>query len=107
VVLHVESHSLFERHGDDILLQIPISFTQAALGTEIEVPSLNGSKKLSIPPGSQNAQVFTLRGQGIPHLNSFGRGDQHIQILVKVPTKLNKRQKDLLREFASLEGKET
>ena len=107
VVLHVESHSLFERHGDDILLQIPISFTQAALGTEIEVPSLNGSKKLSIPPGSQNAQVFTLRGQGIPHLNSFGRGDQHIQILVKVPTKLNKRQKDLLREFASMEGKET
>lgn len=106
MVLHVEPHSFFERHGDDILCQIPISFTQAALGAEIEVPSLNGSKKLSIPPGSQSTQVFTLRGQGIAHLDSFGRGDQHVQILVKVPTKLNRRQKDLLKEFASLEGKE-
>ncbi|MDH4265734.1 MAG: molecular chaperone DnaJ [Deltaproteobacteria bacterium] len=105
VVLHVEPHSFFERHGDDILCQIPISFTQAALGAEIEVPSLNGSKKLPIPPGSQSGQVFTLRGQGIARLDSFGKGDQHIQILVKVPTKLNKRQKELLKEFASLEGK--
>ncbi len=107
VVLHVEPHPFFERNGDDILCQIPISFTQAALGAEIEVPSLNGAKKLPIPPGSQNGQVFTLRSQGIPHLDSFGRGDQHVQILVKVPTRLNKRQKDLLREFAALEGKET
>ncbi len=106
VVLHVEPHSFFERHGDDILCQIPISFTQAALGVEIEVPSLNGSKKLSIPAGSQSGQVFTLRGQGFPHLESFGKGDQHVQILVKVPTKLSKRQKELLQEFASLEGKE-
>lgn len=106
VVLHVEPHSFFERHGDDILCQIPISFTQAALGVEIEVPSLNGSKKLSIPSGSQSGQVFTLRGQGFPHLESFGKGDQHVQILVKVPTKLSKRQKELLQEFASLEGNE-
>jgi molecular chaperone DnaJ len=103
----VEPHSFFERHGDDILCQIPISFTQAALGAEIEVPSLNGSRKVSIPAGSQSGQVFTLRGQGIPHLDSFGKGDQHIQISVKVPTKLNKRQKELLQEFASLDGKET
>jgi molecular chaperone DnaJ len=106
VVLHVEPHSFFERQGDDILCQIPISFTQAALGVEIEVPSLNGSKKLSIPAGSQSGQVFTLRGQGFPHLESFGKGDQHVQILVKVPTKLSKRQKELLQEFASLDGKE-
>jgi len=106
VVLHVEPHPFFERHGNDILCQIPISFTQAALGAEIEVPSLNGSKKLVIPPGSQSGQVFTLRGQGIPHLDRFGKGDQHIQILVKVPTKLSKRQKEILQEFASLEGKE-
>jgi molecular chaperone DnaJ len=107
VVLHVEPHPFFERHGDDILCQIPISFTQAALGAEIEIPSLNGSRKVSIPAGSQSGQVFTLRGQGIPHLDSFGKGDQHIQISVKVPTKLNKRQKELLQEFASLDGKET
>jgi molecular chaperone DnaJ len=103
----VEPHPFFERHGDDILCQIPISFTQAALGAEIEVPSLNGSRKVSIPAGSQSGQVFTLRGQGIPHLDSFGKGDQHIQISVKVPTKLNKRQRELLQEFASLDGKET
>lgn len=106
VVLHVEPHPFFERHGDDILCQIPISFTQAALGAEIEVPSLNASKKLSLPPGTQSGQVFTLRGQGIPHLDGFGKGDQHIQVTVKVPTKLSKRQKELLKEFASLEEKE-
>lgn len=105
VVLHAEPHSFFERHGDDIICQIPISFTQAALGAEIEVPSLNGFKKLTIPPGTQSSQVITLRGQGIPHLDGFGRGDQHIQVVVKVPTKLNRRQKELLKEFASLEGK--
>lgn len=106
VILHVETHSFFERHGADLVCQIPISFTQAALGAEIEVPSLNGSKRFTIPPGSQSGQVFTLRGQGIPHLESFGKGDQHVQILVKVPTKLNKRQKEILKEFASQEGKE-
>jgi len=106
VVIHVEPHPFFERHGDDILCQIPISFTQAALGAELEVPSLNGSKKISIPAGSQGGQVLILRGQGIPHVDGFGKGDQHIQILVKVPTKLSKRQKELLQEFASLEGKE-
>ena len=106
VVIHVEPHPFFERHGDDILCQIPISFTQAALGAELEVPSLNGSKKISIPAGSQGGQVFTVRGQGIPHVDGFGKGDQHIQILVKVPTKLSKRQKELLQEFSSLEGKE-
>jgi molecular chaperone DnaJ len=106
VILHIEAHSFFERHDDDIVCQIPISFPQAALGAEIEVPSLNGSKKLSIPPGAQSGQVFTLRGHGIQHLNGFGKGDQHVQIIVKIPTKLNKRQKELLKEFASLEGQE-
>jgi molecular chaperone DnaJ len=106
VVLHVEPHPFFERQGDDILCQIPISFTQAALGAEIEIPILNGTKKLSIHPGSQNGQLYTLRGDGVPHVDGFGKGDQHVQILVKVPTKLNKRQKELLKEFASLDGKE-
>jgi molecular chaperone DnaJ len=107
VVLHVEPHPFFERQGDDIFCQIPISFTQAALGAEIEVPSLNGTKKLTIPPGTQSSQVFTLRGQGVPHLNGFGRGDQHVQVVIKVPTKLSKRQKELLKEFAALEEKES
>lgn len=106
VVIHVEPHPFFERQGDDIFCRIPISFTQAALGAEIEVPSLNGSKKLTIPPGTQSGQIFILRGQGIPHWNGFGRGDQHVQVVVKVPTKLSKRQKELLKEFAALEERE-
>ncbi len=105
VILHVEPHPFFERHNDDILCQIPISFVQAALGEEIEIPALNGAKKLTIPPGTQNGQIFTLRGQGIPHVDSFGKGDQHVQVAVKIPAKLNKRQKELLKEFAAQEGK--
>jgi molecular chaperone DnaJ len=106
IVLHVEPHPFFERQEDDIICQIPISFPQAALGVEIEVPSLNSTKKIDIPAGIQSGQIITLRGQGIPHLDGFGKGDQHIQVLVKVPTKLNKRQKELLKEFAAQEGKE-
>jgi len=105
VILHVEPHSFFERHEDDVLCQIPISFVQAALGEEIEVPTLNGTKKITIPAGTQSGQVFTLRGIGIPHLDGYGKGDQHVQVTVKVPAKLNKRQKELLKEFAALEGK--
>lgn len=105
VILHVEPHPFFERHDDDILCQIPVSFVQAALGEEIEIPTLNGAKKLTIPPGTQSGQIFTLRGQGIPHLEGFGKGDQHVQVSVKIPAKLNKRQKELLKEFAAQEGK--
>ena len=105
VVLHVEAHPFFERQNDDLFCQIPISFAQAALGDEIEVPTLNGNKKLGIPPGTQSGQVFTVKSQGIPHLDGFGRGDLNVHILVKVPTKLNKRQKELLKEFSALEGK--
>lgn len=105
VILHVEPHPFFERHDDDILCQIPISFVQAALGEEIEIPTLNGAKKLTIPPGTQSGQIFTLRGLGIPHLEGFGKGDQHVQVSVKIPAKLNKRQKELLKEFAAQEGK--
>jgi molecular chaperone DnaJ len=100
----VEPHPFFERHEDDIVCQIPISFTQAALGGEIEVPTLNGNKKITLPSGTQTGGIFTLRGQGIPHVDRHGRGDQHIQVTVKVPTNLNKRQKELLKEFARLDG---
>jgi molecular chaperone DnaJ len=106
VVLHVESHPFFERQNDDLFCQISISFAQAALGEEIEVPTLNGHKKVNILPGTQSSQVFTLKGQGVPHLDGFGKGDLNVQILVKVPTQLNKRQKELLKEFATLEGKD-
>jgi molecular chaperone DnaJ len=106
VVLHIEPHDFFERQGDDLVCRIPISFSQAALGSEIEVPTLNASKKLTVPPGTQPGDVFTMRGHGISHLNQFGKGDLHVQVEVKVPTGLSKRQKELLKEFASLDGKE-
>ncbi|HSR13856.1 MAG TPA: molecular chaperone DnaJ [Thermodesulfobacteriota bacterium] len=106
VVLHVEPHPLFERHEDDIVCSIPISFVQAALGGEIEIPGLNGNKKITIPAGTQNGHIFTLHGQGIPHVDGYGRGDEHVQVSVKVPTGLTKRQKELLKEFAAQDGKE-
>jgi molecular chaperone DnaJ len=106
VVLHVEPDPFFERHGNDILCQIPISFSQAALGAKITVPTLNGHEKISIPPGTQSGQIFTINGGGIPYLHNRGRGDEHVQVMVKTPTKLSKRQIKLFEELASLEQNE-
>jgi len=103
VIIHVEPHEFFEREGDDIICRVPIPFTMAALGGEIEVPTLDGTKRIQIPRGTQPGEIFRLKGEGIPHLNGRGRGDQIIQILVQVPQKLSKEQERLLREFASLE----
>jgi molecular chaperone DnaJ len=104
IFIQVEPHEFFERHGNDIVCKIPISFPQAALGAEIEVPTLNGNKKVTIPKGIQSGEVVFLKGEGIPYLRGGGRGDQIIQVRVKIPTKLSKRQEDLLREFAQEEG---
>jgi molecular chaperone DnaJ len=107
VIIYVEPHEFFEREGDDIILRAPLSFTTAALGGEIDVPTLNGTKKIQIPKGTQPGELFRLRGEGIPHLHGRGRGDQIIQTTVEVPKKLTKRQETLLEEFAALEeGKE-
>ncbi len=102
VVIHIESHEFFEREGDDIYCQIPISFPQAALGSRVEIPTLEGTKPLEIPPGTQSGGVFRIRGGGVKHLRGGGRGDEIIQVVVKTPTRLNKRQKELLEEFARL-----
>ena len=103
VVLRVEHHDFFERENDDILCRIPISFPQAALGSEIEVPTLEGSETISIPPGTQNGEAFRLRGKGIYRLRGTRRGDQIVQVEVKIPNKLTKRQKELLRELEDTE----
>ncbi len=102
VVIHIEPHEFFEREGDNIYCQIPISFPQAALGTRIEIPTLEGTEPLEIPSGTQSGEVFRLRGGGVKHLRGGGRGDQIIQVVVKTPARLSKRQKDLLEEFAEL-----
>jgi molecular chaperone DnaJ len=106
VVIHVKRHEIFTRDGDDIYMDLPISFTQAALGAELEVPTLNGKVRLKIPEGTQSGTYFRLRGKGIPHLRGFGTGNQHVRVVVKVPKKLSPKQKELLREFARLSGEQ-
>ena len=103
VIIHVEPHEFFGRDGDDITCQIPISFSQAALGEEIEVPTLNGTRKLSIPKGTQSGQLFRLKGEGFFHMRGYGKGDEIVQVIVKTPTKLTKKQEELLREFSTIE----
>ena len=104
IYLTVKPHEIFERKGSDIYLQMPLSFSQAALGDEIKIPTLKGSVKMNIPVGTQTGTTFRLKGKGIE--TSREQGDQYVQILVKTPTKLNAKQKKLLKEFAA-ENKET
>ena len=104
VFIEVESHAFFERHGDDILLKLPISVTQAALGATLEVPTLNGAEKIKIPRGTQHGKIFRLPGKGIPSLRGRGRGDQIVEARVEVPTNLSKQEEKVLREFARLRG---
>lgn len=99
VVLRVLPHKIFERRGNDIFCEYPISFAQAALGSEIEVPGLKGMAKLKIPEGTQTDTTFRLRGHGIPHLKGAGRGDQLVKVKIVVPTALTDEQKQLLRQF--------
>ena len=99
VVIHVSPHEIFERDGDDIHIDVPLNIIQATLGDEIEVPTLEGSIKMKIPEGTQSETVFRLRGKGIPRLHGYGKGDEKVKIVVEIPTKLTKKQKQLLKEF--------
>lgn len=100
VVLRVKPHKEFVREGNDVFCDQEISFIQATLGDEIEVATLDGKVKLRIPPGTQTGTFFRMRSKGIPSLRGHGRGDHHVKIVVKTPTKLNDKQKELLRQFA-------
>jgi len=102
VVLHVKAHEIFQREGDDLLCEIPVSFVQAALGAEIQVPTLNGQAAVHLPAGTQNGTVFRLKNKGIKNVQGHGTGDLHVRITVEVPTHLNAAQKTKLHEFAAL-----
>jgi molecular chaperone DnaJ len=104
VTLSVKEHEFFSRHNDDILYELPIDFVQATLGTEVEVPTLNGKTKLKIPAGSQSGQVFRLKKQGVPHLHRHGRGDQLVTLFVATPQSLTAKQKRLLKELGESLG---
>jgi molecular chaperone DnaJ len=99
----IKPHPVFSRHNNDIVCQVPVSFTQAALGGRIEVPTLRGKEELEVPVGTQHGEVFKLKGKGLPDLRSSRSGDELVQILIEIPKKLTERQKELLREFASTE----
>ena len=100
VVLKVRPHTYFERRGDDLFIKIPVSITQAALGTEIKVPTLNGQQKMKIPEGTQPGAVFRLRGHGMPILNSRGKGDLYVYVDVTVPARLSRDQRRILESLA-------
>ncbi len=99
IYIHVKDHSVFERHGYDIICDMPVSFTKAALGGEIEVPTLNGNVVMKIPEGTQSGKVFRLSGKGIKRLRGHGNGDELIRVSIETPTRLNSEQKRLLKEF--------
>jgi len=102
VVLHVRPHEIFQRDGDDLLCEVPVSFIQAALGAEIEVPTLDGKAAVKIPPGTQPNTMFRLKGKGVKNIQGYGYGDLHVRINVEVPTHLSTAQKAKLQEFAAL-----
>jgi len=104
VLIEEQEHPNFQRRGDDIVHETLLSFTQAALGDEITVPTLDGKINLKIPSGTQSGKTFKLKGRGIPHLHGYGRGDEIIQVLVWVPTRLTPEEKKLLKELASKEN---
>ena len=100
VVLSVARHEFFTRDGDDIIYELPVSFAEAALGAEIEVPTLYGKTSLKVPAGSQTGKVFRLKDRGIPHLHGHGHGDQLVRLLVVTPQSLTREQQKLFEELS-------
>ncbi len=100
VDIYVSPDEIFERHGNDLVCIIPVSFAQAALGAEIEVPTLSGKIKMKVPAGTQGGKIFRIRGKGMPDVRGYGWGDELIKVIVETPSGLNARQKALLKDFA-------
>jgi molecular chaperone DnaJ len=99
----VKKHPFFERRRNDLICQVPISFSQAALGAEIQVPTLDGPDRMAVPRGTQSGDVVRIKGRGMPDISGRGRGDELVEVVVETPRSLSPRQEELLREFAELE----
>jgi len=99
VVVSVMSHEIFKRDGDDVFCEIPITFTQAALGADIVVPTLDGKISITVSPGTQSGKQYRLKNKGFPVLNGYGKGNQYVRVKVEVPKNLNAKQKELLKQF--------
>ncbi len=106
VVVRVVKHEVFARNGDHLVLEMPISFSQAALGAVVEVPTLDGKHELEIPHGTQYGKTFVIRGKGVPNLRNGRFGDLVVQVVIEIPGKLNEKQEELLREFSATENHE-
>lgn len=106
VIIRVTPHPLFQRHHDNLTLNLPISFTQASLGAKVDVPTLSGTEQLNIPSGTQHGQTFTIRDAGVPNLRNGLKGDLIVRVMIEIPKKLTEEQVELLREFAKTEDHE-
>ena len=106
VVIMVRAHKKFQRQGSDLILEVSLGISQAALGVEMEVPTINGVTTLRVPEGTQHGTTFRLKGHGMPHLRGSGKGDLRVNVKLSVPKRLNARQKELLLEFAHISGEE-
>ena len=104
ITVMIKPHELFRRDGTSVFCEAPITFTQAVLGAELEIPTIDGKVKYTIPEGTQTGTVFRLRGKGIPVLNGRGRGDQYVTVTIETPRDLNKEQKEALRKFSETLG---
>ena len=106
VVINILPHRIFQRMDSDLIMESPISFTQAALGADLEVPTLNGRARIKVPAGTQTGTVFRLRGKGMPRLHGTGSGDLHVRVRINTPSALTARQKQLLEELAEEFGEQ-
>jgi len=106
ITIKVQAHPFFRRAGDDVVCQVPVTFAQAALGAEIEVPTLEGKGKLRVPPGTQPGSVLRIKNKGVPHRVGMGRGDQRVEVGIEVPVSLTSRQKELLEQLAKELGED-
>ncbi|SDG34253.1 molecular chaperone DnaJ [Selenomonas sp. WCT3] len=104
VYIFIKPHKIYQRQGTDVVVEVPISFVQAALGDKIQVPTIDGTVEVKVPAGTQSGKILRLRERGIPHLRGTGRGDEHVVIKVLTPQNLNQRQKELLKEFGEISG---
>ena len=104
LLINVKKHSIFKRNGFDVFLEVPISFVEAALGAEIDVPTLHGKVKLKIPEGTQSGTNFSIRGKGIQRLGGGGMGDQIVKVVVKIPKNLTEKQREILKSFGETIG---
>jgi molecular chaperone DnaJ len=103
--VRIKPHEFLQRDGNNLVAVVPISFTQAALGATIDVPSLDGTRGLKIPPGTQYGSVFRIKGQGLPDVRTGKTGDQLVQVMIETPVKLTAKQEELLRQFAETQNK--